>query len=59
MWTLTMCMGVWLGICTQYVERDFGSAEACERERAYQAANARPAWALCAPKRPKDREGRL
>jgi hypothetical protein len=51
--TLTVCMGVWLGLCQQIIRHDFPTYEACDRERAaIYARGPKPHWATCAPKTP-------
>lgn len=50
MWTLTLCVGMFLAICGQTREVDFPDREACERERAYQVKHVGDGYAICAPK---------
>jgi hypothetical protein len=49
MWTLTLCVGMFMGICGQLREASFPDRESCERERAYQAQRVGTGYAVCAP----------
>lgn len=49
--TLTLCLGMFFGICGQIREFDFQSVAACERERATQLAKVGDGYAVCAPNR--------
>jgi len=49
MYTLTLCIGITLGICGQIVKFDFPSYDECERERIKQIGSVRDGYAVCAP----------
>ena len=50
-WTLTLCIGIFLGVCGSRQVYDYSSQEDCYR--AQKEAQARPniAFAVCAPKK--------
>lgn len=50
MWTLTLCVGMFAGICGQTRAYDFPSYEACHTERKVQVPNMGKGYAICAPK---------
>jgi hypothetical protein len=52
MWTLTLCIGMWLGTCGARHTFDFPDRDSCERERAQQLKTVGAGYALCAPKTP-------
>lgn len=49
-YTLTLCIGLFLGLCGQTREVDFPSYEACDRERQQQLPRVGKGYAICAPK---------
>lgn len=49
MWTLTLCVGIYLGLCGQLREVNFPDRESCERERTQQIQAVRGGYAVCAP----------
>jgi hypothetical protein len=49
MWTLTLCIGMFMAICGQVREVTFPDRESCERERAAQVRYVGDGYAVCAP----------
>ncbi len=49
-YTLTLCFGMWGGMCHQIRHIDYPTAEACEKQRDKQLPSVRNGYALCAPK---------
>jgi hypothetical protein len=50
MWTLTLCIGMFMAICGSVRTFDFPDRESCERERAAQLKIVAGGYAVCAPK---------
>jgi len=49
MYTLTLCIGITLGICGQIRKFDFQTYEECDKERIKQIPYVRDGYAVCAP----------
>jgi hypothetical protein len=49
MWTLTLCVGMFMTICGRVREAEFPDRESCERERTYQAPRVGSGYATCTP----------
>jgi hypothetical protein len=54
-WTLTLCIGMFLGTCGSVRTFDFPDRDSCERERAAQLKAVGGGYAVCAPKAPTAR----
>ena len=50
MYTLTLCIGITLGVCGQIRNFDFPSYEECDKERIKQIPYVRDGYAVCSPK---------
>jgi len=51
MTTLTLCFGMWFGLCGSLREFDYPIIEACERERVVQLKHIGAGYAVCSPKK--------
>lgn len=50
-YTLTLCLGMWLGICGNIKTFEFPSADECEKARKHVSAESiGKGYAICAPK---------
>lgn len=50
MYTLTLCIGIFLGVCGQAREFDYQDEAACQRARVQQLQMVGGGYAVCAPK---------
>ena len=59
MWTLTLCLSTFLGICTARPEFEFPDRATCEEER-QEALKflGSGGYAVCAPKKPEPKQSR-
>ena len=51
-YTLTLCIGIWLGLCGQYRTFDYSTLQECEKARdVFAAQPTGKSYAICAPKK--------
>ncbi len=53
--TLTLCIGIFAGMCIQSREYDFPDMQSCNIERQEQIKAVRNGYAVCAPKRKQEK----
>lgn len=50
-YTLSICIGIWLGMCTAHNRYDFPDRDEClAAQKVVQQSAKPPAWTVCAPK---------
>lgn len=49
MWTLTVCAGMWIGICGQINTHVFPDKETCYEARDHISTTIEDGWAVCVP----------
>lgn len=50
MWTLTLCLGMFLGMCGSINKHDFKTKEECQEARNHAEKGVGGGYAICAPK---------
>lgn len=57
MWTLKLCIGLFLGICGQYQEMDFLDQKTCEYAKSQMNPAIGDGYAICVPLGTKTKRG--